>query len=170
MKVQLVSLITSWLLVLAWSGFRARLELAYLLKRMRIRAYLVHAWPRFYEELQIDNSLDPAMFAGSALHNSGSHEGRRFYGLDITLCTVGDIRTTSTSRSALAELCGAGFLLIPKLARSGAILLIVIMIGATVTHLLHREPQVVTTLVLTALLVGVVYFRSAGLAGALKGS
>jgi putative oxidoreductase len=69
----------------------------------------------------------------------------------------------------LAELCGAGFLLIPKLARSGAILLIVIMIGATVTHLLHREPQVVTTLVLTALLVGVVYLRSAGLAGALKG-
>jgi putative oxidoreductase len=70
----------------------------------------------------------------------------------------------------LAELCGAGFLLIPKLARSGAILLIVIMIGATVTHLLHREPQVVTTLVLTALLVGVVYLRRAGLAGALKGS
>jgi hypothetical protein len=72
-----------------WSGFRARLELAYLLKRMRMRAYLVHAWPRFYEELQIDNSLDPAMFAGGALHNSGSHESRRFDGLDITLCSLG---------------------------------------------------------------------------------
>jgi uncharacterized membrane protein YphA (DoxX/SURF4 family) len=136
---------------------------------MRIRAYLVHAWLRFYEELQIDNSVDPAMFAGGALHNSGSHEGRRFDGLDITLCRVG-ISAHFYLAIGLAELCGAGFLLIPKLARSGAILLIVIMIGATVTHLLHREPQVVTTLVLTALLVGVVYLRRAGLAGALKGS
>jgi putative oxidoreductase len=70
----------------------------------------------------------------------------------------------------LAELCGAAFLLIPQLARSGALLLIGIMIGATVTHLLHREPQVVTTLVLTALLVGVVYLRRTGLAGALQAS
>jgi putative oxidoreductase len=51
-----------------------------------------------------------------------------------------------------AELLGAIGLLIPRLANSGALLLVVIMIGATATHVAHREPQVITTVVLLALL------------------
>jgi len=53
----------------------------------------------------------------------------------------------------VAELLGAIGLLIPRLASPGALVLIVVMMGATATHLVHREPQVVTTLVLLALLV-----------------
>ncbi len=59
----------------------------------------------------------------------------------------------------LAEVSGAILLLIPKLAKFGALLLIAVMIGATVTHLIHHESQVATTLVLTALLTVVLYLR-----------
>ena len=59
----------------------------------------------------------------------------------------------------LAELVGSILLLIPRLARFGALLLIVVMAGAAATHLLHREPQVITTLVLLALLALVLYLR-----------
>jgi len=59
-----------------------------------------------------------------------------------------------------AELVGAIFLLIPRLANAGALLLIAVMIGATGTHLLHHEPQVLTTLVLLALLVTLLYLRA----------
>jgi len=59
----------------------------------------------------------------------------------------------------MAELLGAILLLIPKLAKFGALLLIVVMIGATATHFLHHEPQVVTTLVLVALLSVILYLR-----------
>ena len=59
----------------------------------------------------------------------------------------------------LAELSGAILLLIPRLARFGALLLIAVMVGATATHLIHHEPQVVTTLVLLALLGAVLYMR-----------
>lgn len=52
----------------------------------------------------------------------------------------------------LAELAGAVLLIAPKTAKAGAVVLITIMIGATVTHLLHREPQVATTLVLLVML------------------
>jgi uncharacterized membrane protein YphA (DoxX/SURF4 family) len=64
----------------------------------------------------------------------------------------GDIRTDLTFVVGLAELSGAILLLIPRLARFGALLLIAVMVGATATHLIHHEPQVVTTLVLLALL------------------
>jgi putative oxidoreductase len=64
----------------------------------------------------------------------------------------------------LAEASGAILLLIPKLAKFGALLLIGIMVGATVTHLIPHESQVATTLVLTALLVVVLYLRRAGAA------
>ncbi len=60
----------------------------------------------------------------------------------------------------LAEALGAVLLLIPRLAKVGALLLVTVMVGATVTHLIHHEPQVATTLVLTALLVVVLYLRS----------
>jgi putative oxidoreductase len=56
-----------------------------------------------------------------------------------------------------AELAGAALLLIPKLSKFGAVLLSVIMIGATGTHLFHHEPQVATTLILLALL-GTLFF------------
>jgi uncharacterized membrane protein YphA (DoxX/SURF4 family) len=59
----------------------------------------------------------------------------------------------------LAELAGAVILLIPRLARFGALLLIAVMAGAAATHLIHHEPQVVTTLVLLALLGVVLYLR-----------
>lgn len=59
----------------------------------------------------------------------------------------------------LAELSGAIVLLIPSLARFGAALLIAVMVGATATHLIHHEAQVVTTLVLMALLAAVLYMR-----------
>ena len=59
----------------------------------------------------------------------------------------------------LAEVLGAILLLIPRLAKFGALLLVAVMVGATVTHLIHHERQVATTLVLTALLAVVLYLR-----------
>lgn len=59
----------------------------------------------------------------------------------------------------LAELLGAVLLLIPRLAKFGAAMLIVVMVGATATHLTHREPQIMTTLVLATLLAIVLYMR-----------
>src|SRR6266852_1548763 len=53
----------------------------------------------------------------------------------------------------LAEVSGAILLLIPRLTKLGALLLIAVMVGATATHVIHHEPQVATTLLLTALLV-----------------
>jgi uncharacterized membrane protein YphA (DoxX/SURF4 family) len=70
----------------------------------------------------------------------------------------------------LAEASGAILLLIPRLAKFGALLLISVMVGATVTHVIHHESQVRTTLVLTALLVVVVYLRRGAAAGALRAS
>jgi putative oxidoreductase len=59
----------------------------------------------------------------------------------------------------LAELSGAILMLIPRLAKLGVLLLIAVMLGAAATHLIHHEPQVATTLVLTALLVLILYLR-----------
>jgi putative oxidoreductase len=59
----------------------------------------------------------------------------------------------------LMELLGAIALVIPGFVRLGAYLLIVVMLGATATHLWHREIQVITGLVLIALLVIVVWAR-----------
>ena len=53
----------------------------------------------------------------------------------------------------VAELLGAIGLLIPRLANFGALVLVVVMLGATATHVVHRERQVLTSLVLLALLV-----------------
>jgi putative oxidoreductase len=66
----------------------------------------------------------------------------------------------------LAELSGAIILLFPKLARFGALILIAVMIGATATHMIHQERQVVTTLVLLALLGAVLYLRRGTIAKA----
>ena len=57
------------------------------------------------------------------------------------------------------EFLGAVALLVPRLTRLGTGVLIVVMVGATATHLIHREPQVATTLVLITLLVIVLYMR-----------
>src|SRR5258707_13584305 len=70
----------------------------------------------------------------------------------------------------LAEVSGAILLLIPRLARFGALLLIAVMVGATATHLIHHEPQVVTTLVLLALLGAVLYMRRGATGRTSKGS
>jgi putative oxidoreductase len=70
----------------------------------------------------------------------------------------------------LAELSGAVALLIPRLARFGALLLIAVMVGATATHLIHHEPQVVTTLALLALLGTVLYMRRGTIVRASKAS
>jgi putative oxidoreductase len=51
-----------------------------------------------------------------------------------------------------AELAGAILLVIPKTRTIGALLLMVIMLGATATHVLHHEPQVMTTVVVFVLL------------------
>lgn len=59
----------------------------------------------------------------------------------------------------LAELLGAILLLVPKTTKFGAVLLIVVMAGATATHAVHREPQVITALVLLALLAITLYMR-----------
>jgi putative oxidoreductase len=59
----------------------------------------------------------------------------------------------------LAELLGAVLLLIPRLAKFGAVILIVVMVGATATHLIHGEPQIITTVVLATLLAIVLYMR-----------
>jgi putative oxidoreductase len=59
----------------------------------------------------------------------------------------------------LIELLGAVALVVPRFTRIGAGALMVLMVGAAATHLLHREPQVVTALVLIALLWIVFYAR-----------
>ena len=59
----------------------------------------------------------------------------------------------------LVELLAALALLIPRIAKLGAGLLIAVMAGATATHAVHREPQVLTTLVLLALLSITLYVR-----------
>jgi uncharacterized membrane protein YphA (DoxX/SURF4 family) len=61
----------------------------------------------------------------------------------------------------LAELVGSILLLVPRLAKVGALPLIVVMAGATATHFLHREPQAIITLVVLALLCLVLYLRRA---------
>jgi uncharacterized membrane protein YphA (DoxX/SURF4 family) len=52
----------------------------------------------------------------------------------------------------LMELFGAVALVIPRLVKFGAYTLIVVMLGATATHLWHREIQAITGPVLIALL------------------
>jgi len=59
----------------------------------------------------------------------------------------------------LAELLGAIALLVPRLTTFGTSLLIVVMAGATATHALYREPQVITTLVILTLLAVNLYMR-----------
>ena len=59
----------------------------------------------------------------------------------------------------LAELLGAIALLFPRSTKFGALLLIVVMAGATATHAVHREPQVITTVVLLGLLAIMLYMR-----------
>jgi uncharacterized membrane protein YphA (DoxX/SURF4 family) len=57
------------------------------------------------------------------------------------------------------ELLGAIALVVPRFTRVGTIALAVVMVGAAATHVFHREPQVVTTLVLLALLAIVFHSR-----------
>jgi putative oxidoreductase len=59
----------------------------------------------------------------------------------------------------LVELIAAIALLIPRVAKLGALLLIVVMAGATATHVVHRESQVFTPLLLIALLLITLYVR-----------
>jgi len=62
----------------------------------------------------------------------------------------------------LCELLGAILLLIPRLARWGAVLLLIVMTGATATHAINREPQVVTTVLIMILLSALLYLRRKG--------
>jgi putative oxidoreductase len=57
------------------------------------------------------------------------------------------------------ELLAAIALVIPRVAKWGALVLIVVMAGATATHAVYREPQVTTTLILLASLAIIVYLR-----------
>lgn len=57
------------------------------------------------------------------------------------------------------ELLGAVALVVPRLTRIGAGALTVVMFGAAATHLIHREPQAVTAVVLIALLSIIFYVR-----------
>src|SRR2546430_10636559 len=59
-----------------------------------------------------------------------------------------------------AEVTGAVLLLVPRAALYGAIMLSVVMIGATVTHLTHQEaPNAVVPIVLLVLLAFVAASR-----------
>jgi putative oxidoreductase len=69
----------------------------------------------------------------------------------------------------LAELLGAVLLLIPRLAKFGAVMLVAVMVEATATHLIHGEPQM-TTVVLATLLAIVLYIRRGTAARASGGS
>jgi putative oxidoreductase len=70
----------------------------------------------------------------------------------------------------LAELLGAVLLMIPRLAKFGAVMLVAVMVGATATHLIHGEPQIMTTVVLATLLAIVLYIRRGTAARASGGS
>jgi len=59
----------------------------------------------------------------------------------------------------VAELAGAIALLIPWLVRFGVALLMAIMVGAAATHVIHGERQVVTAVVILALLGLILYLR-----------
>jgi len=59
----------------------------------------------------------------------------------------------------MVELLGGVALLIPRFVTAGALLLGCVMIGAAITHAVHGEPQVVTALVLLALLATTVLLR-----------
>ena len=54
---------------------------------------------------------------------------------------------------------GAIALVVPRIAKYGALVLLGVMLGAAVTHALHREPQVITTVVLGAMLAFIFYAR-----------
>jgi putative oxidoreductase len=60
-----------------------------------------------------------------------------------------------------AELLGAVLLLIPRLVRFGALVLMAVMMGAAATHLTHHEPQLATALILIILL-GIVFYLRGG--------
>lgn len=57
------------------------------------------------------------------------------------------------------ELAGAVALLVPRAVVGGALVLLAVMLAAALTHVIHHEPQVITTLVISTLLVFVVYVR-----------
>lgn len=59
----------------------------------------------------------------------------------------------------IIELICAVLLLIPKLAGFGSLVLIIVMVGASVTHVRLGEAQIMTTLILMALLGVVAYVR-----------
>jgi uncharacterized membrane protein YphA (DoxX/SURF4 family) len=61
------------------------------------------------------------------------------------------------------EVVGAMMLLVPKLAGFGGIILICVMIGATATHVLNDEPQVLSAVMIMALLMIVTYMRRSSL-------
>jgi len=67
------------------------------------------------------------------------------------------------------ELAGAVLLVIPRLSKFGMLLLAGVMLGAAGTHLVYREPQIVTTLVLLTLLLALLYFRVCGASTASSG-
>ena len=56
---------------------------------------------------------------------------------------------------AAAEIGGGIALLVPRSRRPATVVLMIVMLGATVTHAVHAEwPRTVVTLALTALLAG----------------
>jgi len=57
------------------------------------------------------------------------------------------------------EVMSGVLLLIPKLAWFGAVTLMAVMVGATITHLANGEPQIITTAFLLVLLTTVAYIR-----------
>ena len=66
------------------------------------------------------------------------------------------------------ELTGAIALLVPQAVVGGAVVLLGVMLAAALTHVIHHEPQVITTLVIGTLLSFVVYVRRARAARVLR--
>ena len=61
------------------------------------------------------------------------------------------------------EVIGGILIFFPKLASRAALLLCVIMIGASITHMIHQEwDRVIVTVVLTAILCAVYFLRKPG--------
>ena len=65
----------------------------------------------------------------------------------------------------VVELLAGIALLIPRFAAFGAVVLIVVMAGATGTHMVHREPQSLTTILLLALLAAILVIQRVKLRG-----
>ena len=117
------------------------------------------------DERHLALALDEIEDAGwtlGAIYHSHTRSAPQPSQTDINMAVFGDAREPVWPGSlyiivGVVELLAAIALLVPRLTRIGAGALTIIMVGAAATHLIHREPQVVTAVVLIALLSIIFY-------------